>query len=143
MEPVPRCDSKILIIDGDEFMRILLRDSFWVHDKYQCFSLTVAETLDEARSAITDRDNRPDIVFLDLLTPKQAEKPEKPKIEDSLSFMQWLKTYPSLSHIKIAVFGPDDEKVEARAKSLGADAYLIKGQAMPRQIVDLADALQK
>lgn len=131
---------KILIVESDEFIRILLKDSFWLHDKYQRFDLETAENLADADTILADPERRPGIVFLGLETPRAVGQKKAVVLEENLAFIRKLKA--AQPPIKIVAFArTKDASLEAQVRALGVDAYLVKGQVMPRQIVELADAL--
>src|SRR3989304_2471733 len=89
---------KILFVDGDEMMRILFRDIFWVHGRGEHYEVCLAATLREAEGIIQNPETRPDIAVFGLQTP--AEKGllgTSSQMKDTFEYIKKLKADSNLS----------------------------------------------
>ena len=126
---------KILIIEDDEFMRIFLKDVFWIHNG-SGKELYLAGTLSQGRQIMNDPGFKPDIIFLDLRLPeKQGDTPE---LEGSFRFLEELKSNPQTKDIKVIIFSSfGDKEIKDRAMKLGAEKFLVKGEYLPQEILEI------
>ncbi len=131
---------KVLLVDDDEVIRIYFRDILWIHGLDQRYSLTTVDSIDKAKKIINDPESRPDIVFLDLVLPFEKEGRTMIGPEAGLDLLRWIKSSAELKYIKVIIFSGHTEKsLKSKAKELGADDYLVKGENMPRDIVDFIE----
>lgn len=134
---------KILIIDNDEMMRIFLRDVFWVHGKSaQDYEVDTTKTIVEAREYLKDHAPEcPDIIFLDLATPNASASGRKSEMETAIAFIREIKTKsPCKSKTSVVIFSSyDDPEIREEAKEAGAAHFLVKGEYMPKEIIDFVD----
>lgn len=135
---------KILFVDDDEMMRIFFRDIFWVHGRDDHYQITLAQTLVEADKIIGDPTTCPDIIFLDLMIPlSKSGEATSEQIERSVDFIKKIKNNKELSRIKIVVFsGHKDPTFQKKLISIGANGYLVKGDFMPKEIIEYVDNLK-
>jgi len=113
--------KKILIIEDEELLLNLLKKKF-TELEYQ-----VAIAKDGAIGFEAMKENKPDLILLDLVMPKMGgfELMEKMQ-EDNI-----LKTIP------IIIISNSGQPVEIdRAKKLGARDWLIKTEFDPQEVVD-------
>ena len=112
--PQPRLGSqrpiRILVVDDDERLRILLRTTLEVID----IEIDEAAGVPAARARIAS--SRPDIVVLDLGLPGPG----------GLTLCEELKRDPWTRNIGIIVLTGSDEGTGPAARNAGADAYLRK-----------------
>jgi cyclic di-GMP phosphodiesterase len=106
----PLHPSRVLVVDDDERMRILLRTTLEVIDS----EIDEAATVPAARARIAA--NRPDVVVLDLGLPGL----------NGLTLCEELKSDPRTQDIGIVVLTGSDEGTGPSARTAGADAYLRK-----------------
>lgn len=134
---------KILMVDDDQMMRIFFRDIFWVHGRDEHYKVSITSTLIEADGLINDKETRPDVLFLDMMIPLQkGDDTTSSQLERSVEFITKLKKDPELSKIKIVVFsGHKDSDFQKKILSLGVNAYLIKGDFMPKEIIEFVDSI--
>ena len=136
---------KILVIDSDEMMRIYFRDIFWIHGRSDTYDIAIASSIDEAEKKISDKDTRPNTIFLDVMMPaagKQNSTDEQ--IRKNLSFIEKLKQDKSLSCIKIIIFSNrKEESIKDEVLKLGVDGFLEKGEMMPQEIIDFTDKIHE
>lgn len=131
---------KILSIEDDEFMRIFLRDVFWIHGGEKEFDFSMAETIEEARKFISK--TIPDIIFLDMALPEKEG--ETPSAKNGLGFLQEIKSNPSMKKVKVLVFsGYTDKDVKKKAMEMGADMFLVKGDLLPKELFEAASKFAK
>ena len=134
---------KILLVDDDEMMRIYFRDIFWIHGRSDTYDVTMASSLDEAMEKIINKDTKPDTIFLDILMSIQGEKnsPDE-QIKRSMVFIEKVKNDKNISPTKIIIYSGHREKsIEDEAYKMGADGYLVKGELMPKEIIDFTDKI--
>jgi diguanylate cyclase (GGDEF)-like protein len=113
-KPQPRLGPdhpiRVLVVDDDERLRILLRTTLEVID----IEIDEAATVPAAWARITA--DRPDVVVLDLGLPGQS----------GLTLCEELKRDPRTRDIGIIVLTGSDEGTGSAARAAGADAYLRK-----------------
>ena len=136
---------KILLIDNDEMMCIYFRDIFWVHGGDSKYDVKMASSIKEAEEIIKDETKRPDTIFLDVLMPVSDEdnSPDG-QIKRTLSFVDKIKKDKYLSKIRIIIHSSQKETfIKEEAYKLGVDGYLVKGELMPKEIIDFTDKIHE
>jgi diguanylate cyclase (GGDEF)-like protein len=108
--PGPLRPVRVLVVDDDERLRILLRTTLEVID----IEIDEAESVPAARACIAER--RPDVVVLDLSLPGPG----------GLLLCEELKRDAETRDIGIVVLTGSDVGSEATARGAGADAFLRK-----------------
>jgi len=101
---------RLLVVDDDPGLRILLRTTFEVVD----IEVDEADSADLARERIAER--RPDVVVLDVSMPGT----------DGLTFCRELKADPATAHIGVVLLTGSEGGTELAAQASGADAFLRK-----------------
>ena len=136
---------KILLIESDEMMRIYFRDIFWIHGRSDTYEITMASSLEEAEKAITDKDTKPDTIFLDIMmTSGGGRMSGDEQIRKNLSFIERIKKDKDLSFIKIIIFSDKKEElIKEEVSKLGIDGFLTKGELMPKDIIDFTDKIHE
>ncbi|MFA6177636.1 MAG: response regulator [Candidatus Paceibacterota bacterium] len=136
---------KILLIDSDEMMRIYFRDIFWIHGRSDIYEISMASSLEEAEKKITDKDIKPDTVFLDIMMTSSGERISgDEQIRKNLSFIERIKKDKDLSSIKIIIFSnKKEDSIKEEVSKLGVDGFLIKGELMPKEIIDFTDKIHE
>ena len=107
---LPSERARVLVVDDDERLRILLRTTLEVID----IEIDDAPSVPEARARIDAR--RPDVVVLDLGLPGP----------NGLTLCEELKRDPRTRDIGVIVLTGSDSGSDEEAKAAGADAYLRK-----------------
>ena len=136
---------KILLVDDDEMMRIYFRDIFWIHGRSDTYDVTMTSSLADAEKKIMDESSRPDTIFLDVMLsiPGENNSPDS-QINRTLAFVEKIKSDKDLSHIKIIMYSGQKEKsIEESFLKLGVNGYLIKGELMPKEIIDFTDKIHE
>ena len=134
---------KILLIDDDEMMQIYFRDIFWIHGRNDFYEINMVSNLEEAEKIVRDVKTRPDSIFLDVLmsSNKKGGAPAY-HIARALEFISKIKNDKELSKINIIIYsGQKEQYLKEAALELGIDGYLIKGELMPREIVEFTDKI--
>lgn len=73
----------------------------------------------------------PDVIILDIAMPGVG----------GLAFLEWLRSKPDHGHIPVVVFtGVEEEGLEQRARTLGADEFLRKPDGFT-ELVDVVDTI--
>ncbi|MBX4186772.1 MAG: response regulator [Candidatus Doudnabacteria bacterium] len=129
--------QKLLLVDDNELTRIYFREIFWLHGLEFKFDLEMAESLEQAAQMLETPATRPDIVFLGLVMSIKIGKHNITTPEAGFNLLRHIKTTPGLKQIKVFIFSAfDNEEYKKTAKELGADAYLVKGQNLPGDLID-------
>jgi ribonuclease P protein subunit RPR2 len=114
---------RLLVVDDDPALRILLRTTFEVVD----IEVDEADSADLARERIAER--HPDVVVLDVSMPGT----------DGLTFCRQLKADPATAHIGVVLLTGSEGGTELAAQASGADAFLRK----PFSPLELLNAVER
>jgi CheY-like chemotaxis protein len=121
---------KILLIEDDDFIRMLVKDIFWVHGKgkYQIFE---ARDIREGEKILAEV--KPDLIFLDLIFQEDGLGSRS-----SLGLLEKIKSDPKTKDIKVIIFSgyPD---LKERALELGAEKFLVKGEYLPKELFEIVE----
>jgi len=133
----------ILSVEDDEFMRIFLKDIFWMHGTPKNLKLYQVESIQKAKEFLTDRANKiPDLILLDVRLPEKDG--ENPKNDAGLVFLKELRLDPKTKDKKIVIFsGFSDKELREEALRLGADKFLVKGEHMPAELIQITEEVLK
>jgi CheY-like chemotaxis protein len=123
---------KILLIDDDEMVRMLFRDSFLIYGKNE-FEVYTASNFEEAERCL--KENKPDLIFLDLIFKEKLG--ERPK---GLEILKILKSNPDYKDINVVVYSGYEE-LKKEVIEHGAKKFLTKGFFLPKELVDLTRSL--
>ena len=91
---------KILAIDDDEFIRIFMKDVFWLHKK-SSDTFAIVQDLKKAKEFLKDPKSKPNLIFLDLRIP--LAQGDAPDIENSFRFLKELKANTDTKDIKVVI----------------------------------------
>jgi DNA-binding response OmpR family regulator len=120
--------KKILIIEDEKILSEMYRFKL----SKEGFEVISAIEVDEAIES--GRKNRPDLVVLDILLPK----------ESGINYLIKAKELEELKDVPVLVLSNfDDNETRNRAFELGAKDYLIKSNHDPREIVEKIKELLK
>ena len=112
--------NKILLVEDEK----LLTDMYKEKLAQAGFEVILAFSAEEGVKLI--KKEKIDLVILDILLPK----------ENGLFFLREQKTNPEISSIPVVIFSNyDDVDFKKQAKELGAEAYLIKTNITPAELV--------
>lgn len=127
---------KILSIEDDEFMRIFLKDVFWIHGMKgnDNFEFSIVSDFKKAREVLSDPANRPDVILLDLMmADKEGGMVDR---EAGFRFLEEIKAQKETKSIKVIIFsGFSDKEIKEKAEKLGADKFLVKGEYLPTELI--------
>ena len=115
---------RLLVVDDDPSLRILLRTTFEVVD----IEVEEADSADFARERIAAR--VPDVVVLDVSMPGT----------DGLTFCRQLKADPATKHIGVVLLTGSEGGTETAAQRCGADAFLRKPFS-PLELLNLVERI--
>ncbi len=136
--------KRVLMVDDDEMMRILFRDTFWIHSGPQhMIEVATVRTIEQAREYLAEEEEVPNVIFLGLflLTPGIGGALVREPLP-SLEFIKDLRSRQEYAHVRIIVYSKYDEpEFKQKAKEAGADHYLVKGELTPKEIVDFVEQL--
>jgi DNA-binding NarL/FixJ family response regulator len=137
--------KKVLMIEDDDMMRILFRDTFWIHSSGKSnIDVTAVTSLQEAKDYLADTNNiRPKVFFTDLglmtLTPEGTKVRE---FEPTLTFIREIRKSEEFSKTPIIVYsGYSEDEIKQKALDAGANHFLVKGDLTPTEIVEFVEKL--
>ncbi len=112
--------QNILVIEDDSFLRDLLKK------KLESFGFQVSEAIDGDKGIKKAKEEKPDLILLDLLLPTT----------DGFEVLSRVKQESSTSSIPVVILSNLGQKEDIdRCMKLGATDYLIKAQSTPDDIV--------
>jgi CheY-like chemotaxis protein len=128
--------QKLLLVDDNELTRIYFREVFWLHGLEYKFDLEMAESLEQASNCVNNPATRPDIIFLGLVMPIKVGHHTVTTPEAGFNLLRHIRSNPELKNTKVFIFSAFDKpEYKETAKQLGADAYLVKGQNLPGDLL--------
>ncbi|MFA6252453.1 MAG: response regulator [Candidatus Paceibacterota bacterium] len=121
--------KKILIIEDEKILFEMYKFKF-TKAGYEVFS-----SIDVEGGLKIAQKEKPDLVILDMLLPK----------ESGLNFLKKRKDIPAIANIPVIVLSNfDDSETKTKALELGAKNYLIKSNFNPAEILkQLKDCIKK
>lgn len=138
--PVPPTTCHILLVDDDDMIRVLFQEMFWIYS-HNNTSVSAVRSIEEAYEYIKSASNQPNIVVLGLSLLTKGPFGFSHEVTPSLKFIEDIKL--NNEHMKIVVYSHHaEEDLKEKAKEAGADAYLVKGQYTPKEMVDFIENLQ-
>lgn len=113
----------VLMVDDDKFLADMYAMKF-TQEGYDVQSyLTVHDALTALRQGIT-----PNVILFDLIMPEH----------DGFDFLQTIRDEKlALGAIKIALTNQNNDIEQAKARELGADAFLVKATLLPSEVVHI------
>lgn len=132
----------ILMVDDDDMIRILFRDTFLIHSSHEGIEVKTLRTIKEAREYLAEA-AQPDVIFLGLwLMEKHRDGSSTRESTPSLDFIRVLREKHEYKDTPIVVYSRFAEaEFKERAKEAGADYYLVKGEHTPKEIVEFVEEL--
>lgn len=129
-------EHRILSIEDDEFITLFLTDVMWIFGTADNIKLTSTSSTEKGMEVLKDPAKRPQLILLDLALP--AKEGDRSDTENGFRFLELVKTDPALMDIKVLVFsGSSDPKYQERAVRLGAEKFLVKGDYLPKELIDV------
>jgi DNA-binding response OmpR family regulator len=121
--------QNILIIEDDEFLRGL------INKKLSSAGFSVSEAIDGDKGVEKAKEDKPDLILLDLLLPTT----------DGFEVLSKIKNDPETASIPVIALTNLGQKEDVdKALKLGAVDYLIKAQFTPEEIISkIKDILEK
>ncbi|MFH1656730.1 MAG: response regulator [Candidatus Nealsonbacteria bacterium] len=114
-------EKKILIIEDDKFLRELISQKL-LKEGYD-----VAEAVDGEKGIRAVKEEKPDLVLLDLILPGV----------DGFEVLAKVKEDPILAEIPVIILSNLGQKDDIeRGLKMGADDYLIKAHFTPGEIIE-------
>ncbi len=113
--------KKIIIVEDEEILRNLLHKKLLAEG----YSVEVAENGEVGLQKI--RENRPDLILLDIIMPKMG----------GFEMLEEMQKDESISGIPVIVVSNSGQPVEIdRAQKLGARDWLVKTEFDPQEVID-------
>ncbi|MEK7187298.1 MAG: response regulator [Patescibacteria group bacterium] len=129
-------EYRVLSVEDDEFITLFLTDVMWIFGTADNIKLINAATTEKAMEIVKNPVQKPQLILLDLALPEKTGDPSDP--EHGFRFLELLKTDPALIDIKVLVFaGSTDPQYKKRALRLGADKFLVKGDYLPKELIEV------
>ncbi len=125
---------KILSIEDDAFMKMFIKDVFWLYGIKEGYLFQSANNIKKGWNIVENLETRPDLILLDLVLP-EVELGALQK-DGGFQFLEKLRANPELKNIKVIIFSSyKDEELKERAKKLGVEDFLIKGERLPKELI--------
>jgi CheY-like chemotaxis protein len=119
-----------LFAEDDPLMVDLYKNAF----EFAGYSLEVAKDGIEALQKLTQANPKPNLVILDVMMPNAS----------GFDVLEQIRQDSDLKDLPVVILSNlTGEEHEARARALGAKAYLVKSNYTPKQVVDEIVALAK
>ncbi len=113
--------KKIVVVEDEKVLAEMYRDTL----ERAGFEVYSAYDAEEGLGII--KKNKPDLILLDILLPR----------ENGVGLLGKIKQEKDISSIPVIAFSNyDDDKTKKEAKNLGAKDYLIKTSYTPQEIVE-------
>ncbi len=113
--------KKVIIVEDEEILRNLLHRKLTAEG----YSADIAENGEEGLKKI--RENRPDLILLDIVMPKMG----------GFEMMEEIQKDESISGIPVIIVSNSGQPVEIdRAQKLGARDWLVKTEFDPQEVID-------
>lgn len=113
--------KKILIVEDDKFLRELIGQKL-LKEGYD-----ISEAVDGLKALEVLKDEKPDLILLDLILPGM----------DGFESLEKMKADPSISSIPVIILSNLGQKEDIeRGLKLGASDYLIKAHFTPGEIIE-------
>lgn len=113
--------KKILLIEDEKVLVELYTEGF----TEEGFGVTAVLSAEEGLKAV--RKEKPDIVILDILLPK----------ENGIFFLEKMRKNPEIKDVPVVVLSNlDDPDTKKKAMRLGALDYLIKTDFAPHELIE-------
>ena len=115
--------KKILIIEDDKFLRELIAKKL----KSENFEAIEAKNGEEGIKKARDKENKPDLILLDLILPGI----------NGFDALEEIKKTPPVSEIPVIIFSNLGQKDDVdRGMAFGAADFLIKAHFTPQEIIN-------
>lgn len=130
--------KKILLIDNNEIVRIMLSNLFWLHGLDEKYELATIARMEDAERIISDVNTRPDIIFTGLVMPHTKDGKTRTSADAGFSLLHFIKDNPETKNIHVIIFSSYGEKeYQDQALALGANMYLKKSDNMPQDLINV------
>ena len=128
--------KKILLVDDNEFTRLMFSDIFWLHGLDDECSFFAVKSVAEAMGVIDNPITCPDVVFTGLVMPFENGGKTETSAEAGFSLIEHIKTNPKTAGIHVVVFSNfNEEEYREKASALGAEMYLKKDDNIPADLI--------
>ena len=132
---------KILAMETDDFFRVFLHDSFLVFANKSASFTFVSNVKDFFQILDSNSSEKPDVIFLCLAAPLDVGG--KVKMLSGFEVLERLKSSEIYKDIPVIIFSKYNENsLKKKAKNLGANQYLVKGECMPKDITDAVENIK-
>ena len=133
---------KLLFVEDEKLLRSLFEDSLTAYkDEYAGKYEFEIETVADYTQALNYFKNKPspDLIVLDLRLPfgkDGKEETDLPETERGFNLLKMVKSDDKFKNCPVMVFTNfGDKETKDKAKSLGADKFLVKSDTLPHQFL--------
>jgi CheY-like chemotaxis protein len=129
----------VLLIE-DQQLLVEMYASYFKSHGFDFYSVSDVKTaLEEIKSVV------PSVVLLDIILPQKREDGSVYTVsEQGWSFLEIVKQDPATAKIPVVIFtNLNTYQDREKAKKLGADAYVFKGNTEPKDLIKVIEGLIK
>lgn len=126
--------GKILFIEDEEKLIDIYGDYFKVNNYDFIFTKDIKEALKMAET------EKPDLVLLDLIIPKEEGGTINLVAEQGYDYLLSAQNNSKIKNIPIVVFtNIDTDRDRKKSQSMGAAAYILKRDCSPREVLETVE----
>lgn len=126
--------GKILFIEDEEKLVDIYGDYFKVNNYDFIFTKDIKEALKLAET------EKPDLVLLDLIIPKEESGTINLVAEQGYDYLLSAQNNSKIKNIPIVVFtNIDTDRDRKKSQSMGAAAYILKRDCSPREVLETVE----
>lgn len=109
------------------------------HDYFETNGYDFLSTKDIRQALQITEFEQPDLVFLDIIIPKEEKGAINLMAEQGYDYLEAVKKNPKTKNIPIAVFtNLDTDQDRKKSEKMGAAAYIFKRDCTPKEVLDTA-----
>ncbi len=113
---------RILSVEDDDFIKMFLRDIFWLHGSRYGLQFKIVDNVEAAEKILQNPAERPKLILLDVGLPiRQGGELDR---EAGFKFLEKVKGNPETKNIKVVVYSSHgDKELADRAMKCGATSF--------------------
>jgi len=107
------------------------------HDYFESNGYDFVSTNDIQQALRAVELERPDIVLLDIIMPKEEKGVINLMSEQGYDFLEKVKTNPRTKDVPVVIFtNLDSDQDREKSEAMGAAAYIFKRDCSPKEVLD-------
>lgn len=123
---------KVLFVEDEKGLVDMYHDYFEKNDYIFLSTKDIKQALSIAES------EQPDVVFLDIIIPKEENGVLNLMSEQGYDYLEAVKNNPKTKDIPVVMFtNLDTEEDRKKSEEMGAAAYIFKRDCTPKEAVDV------